>query len=260
MQFYVPIYPIAVVLVLSRFAALVGMTAVFGRRQIPVRIRLMIAVALTWFAVANLPPEWNVYCQSLNKLSVLVMAIIGEMLMGAALGLVCDLFIGVLSMAGLIVGQGSSLSMAQMMDPATGESDVIVSTIFTMLFTLLVLLWDGHLFLIKIMMKSFHVLPPGFSWFREELLEMYTVLGSDLFAWGIRYALPTLVGGLLVVVAMGLMAKMAPEFNVLFLSLPVRLVMGLGMLVIFFLYGYGPFYRVFEGMLVHMRYILAGGG
>ncbi len=259
MQMVLPIYPITILLVVSRFAALVGMTAVFGRQLVPMRIRLMIAIALSWFAVMHLPPEWAIYCQKVNTLGALVFAMTGEILMGAALGLVCDLFFGVFSMAGALMGRGSSLSMAEMLDPTTGESDELISTFFTLVFTLLILLWDGHLFLIKLMMESFKVLPPGFFWFRTELLDMYTTLGGDLFSWGSRFAMPILIGGMLVAVAMGLMAKMAPEFDVLFLSLPIQLGMGIGLLTIFMLYGQDPFYRVFEGMMTHMKYILVGG-
>ncbi len=260
MNLFLPIYPVTVILVLFRFAALVGMTSAFGRRFIPVRIRLSIAIALTWFAVMHLPPEWTAHCQGITTIGALVMAVLGEILLGAALGLVCDLFFAVLNMSGLVIGRESSLMMARMMDPSTGEEDIIIGTLFSLLFSVLILLWNGHLFLVKLVMQSFRVLPPGFSWFRQELLEMYSALGGDIFAWGVRFALPAIVGGLIIAVAMGLMAKMAPEFNVLFLSLPIRLAVGIGMLSIFLLYGYDPLYKLFESMMLHLKYILAGGG
>lgn len=259
MDLHLPLYPITLLLVLFRFAALVGMTAIFGRRLISVRIRMAIAIALTWFAANHLPPEWAMHCQSITTVGALVVALLGEILLGAAMGLVCDMFFAILNMTGLIIGRESSLMMARMMDPASGEDDIIISSLFSILLTLLVLLWDGHLFMIKLVMQSFKVLPPGFSWFRKELLEMYSMLGSDIFAWGIRYALPAMMGGMLVAVAMGLMAKMAPEFNVLFLSLPIRLSVGIGLLTIFLLYGRDPLYHVFETMLLHLKYVLLGG-
>jgi len=259
MQLFLPLYPVTILLVLFRFAALVGMTAVFGRRLVPVRIRVAVALGLTWFAVAHLPPEWALHCQGINTVGALVVAVAGELLLGAALGLVCDLFLAILSMAGLVIGRESSLMMARMLDPTTGEDDVIIGSFFTMLFSLLILLWDGHLYLVKLVMHSFRVLPPGFVWFRQELLEMYTALGSDVFAWGVRFALPAMVGGLIVAVAMGLMARMAPEFNVLFLSLPIRLAVGLGLLALFLLYARDPLYKIFETMLLHVRYVLEGG-
>ncbi|QBG47389.1 type III secretion protein [Verrucomicrobia bacterium S94] len=259
MDLYLPLYPITLLLVFFRFAALAGMTAVFGRRLIPVRIRIAIAMALTWFAASHLPPEWTAHCREITTTGALVVAVLGELLLGAAMGLVCDLFFAVLNMTGMIIGRESSLMMARMMDPVGGEDDIIISTLFSMLLSLLVLLWDGHLFLIKLMMESFQVLPPGFSWFRQELLEMYTLLGRDVFAWGVRFALPAMVGGLLVAAAMGLMARMAPEFNVLFLSLPIRLGVGIGLLTLFLLYGRDPMYHLFETMLLHMKYVLLGG-
>ncbi len=258
MDLTLPIYPISALLVLFRFAALVGMTAIFGRNMIPVRVRMMIAVALTWFAVMHLPPEWSAYCEGITTTPALVIAILGEIMLGVAMGLVCDMFFAILNLTGFVLGRESSLSMAQMVDPSSGQNDMIISSIFSILLTLLVLLWDGHLYFIKLVMGSFKVLPPGFFWFRTELLEMYTLLGSDIFEWGVRFALPAMVAGMLVGAVMGLMAKMAPEFNVLFLSLPIRLGVGLTVLSFFLLYGRDPLYRIFETMLMHAKYVLGG--
>jgi len=259
MQLHLPLYPITVLLVLFRFTALVGMTAVFGRKLISVRIRMAIAIALTWFSVGRLPSEWALHCEGITTIGPLVIALLGEVLLGVALGLVCDMFFAILNVAGMVFGRESSLMMARMVDPTSGEEDVIVGTLFSILFSVLVLLWNGHLLLIKFVVKSFEVLPPGFFWFRKELLEMYVTLGGDIFQWGLRFALPAMVGGLLVAVAMGLMAKMAPEFNVLFLSLPIRLSVGIGLLTLFVLYGRDPLYQVFETMMMHLKYVLLGG-
>lgn len=260
MQLDLPIYPIAMLLVMVRFSALIGMTAVFGRGLVPVRIRLALAMALTWFAVTRLPPEWVQQCETLGGVFPLVTALLGEVLLGAALGLVCDLFFAVFNMTGDLIGQQSSLAMAQMLDPTSGIEDSIVSTLFSILFTLLVLLWDGHLYFIKLIMESFQTLPPGFFWFRQELLEMYVKLGGDVFEWGVRFSLPMIAGGLIIAVAMGLMAKMAPEFNVLMLALPFRLYMGIALLAVFLLNGYEPLYKVFETMLRHVKFLMAGSG
>lgn len=259
MQMLLPVYPLSMLLILLRFAALVGMTAVFGRKLIPVRIRLAVALALTWFAVVHLPAEWMRHCMSINTIPALVIAAVGEILLGAAMGLVCDMFFAVLNMAGTMIGQGSSLMMARMVDPGSGEEAEIISTLLTILLTTLILLWNGHLYLIKIVTESFKVLPPGFFWFRGELLEMLVALGRDIFLWGVRFAFPVLAGGLLISVGMGLMARIAPEFNVLFLSLPIRLWAGVGLFAVFILYGHDPLYKLFEGMMQHMKYVLLGG-
>ena len=259
MQMHLPIYPIALLLVLFRFTALVGMTAIFGRSLIPLRVRVAIAIALTWFTAVRLPSEWMVHCAGIDTTIALVIAVLGEILLGAMMGLVCDLFFAVLNMAGTVISRGSSLMMARMMDPTSGEQSEIINLLFSMLLTMLVLLWNGHLFLIKLTVESFRILPPGFFWFREELMEMLVILGRDIFMWGLRYAFPVMVGGLLVSVSMGLMARIAPEFNVLFLSLPFRLSVGIGLLSIFVLYGHDPLSRLFETMMLHLKYVIAGG-
>ena len=258
MQLQLPILPITALMVFTRFAALTSMTVVFGRTIVPIRIRIAVAMALSWFVLAHLPPEWAAYCVNITRVVPLVIALLGEIMLGLALGLILDLFFAILNMASFLFARGSALMMARMLDPTSGEQSVIFSTLFSLLFTVLFFLWGGHLFLVKLVIQSFSTLPPGFFWFREELMEMYVQLGSDIFSWGVRFALPVIAGGLLVGVAMGLIAKMSPEFNVLILSLPFRLFVGISILALFILYGGDPLFNVFETMLLHVKYLWTG--
>ena len=255
-----PILPITVLLVFARFAALTCMTVVFGRRLVPIRVRIALAMALSWFVLGNLPPEWRAYCQNLNDTLSIVTALLGEVLLGLALGLVFDMFFAVLNMTSVLFARESALMMATMLDPTNDEQTVFLSTLFSITFTTLIFLWGGHIFLVKLVIGSFEFLPPGFFWFREELMDMYVQLGGDIFSWGIRFALPVMAGGMIVAVCMGLIAKMAPEFNVLILSLPFRLFTGITILCLFILYGSDPLYKVFETMLRHIEYLWGRGG
>lgn len=259
MDLHLPVYPIAMLLVLIRFGTLVGMTMIFGRQLISPRVRIAIAMALSWFAATRLPPEWLDSCLRITDGVSLTVALAGEILLGGAMGLVCDLFVAVLFMTGEVLGREASLSMAKVMDPASQNDATVISTMLTLVFSLLVLLWDGHLFMIRLVMQSFGTLPPGFLWLKPDLVEMFTTLGGDVFEWGVRYALPSIVGGMIIAAAMGLMAKMAPEFNVLFLSLPIRLAMGVLLFAAFVLYGHDPLFRLFESMLEHLQYLLQRG-
>ena len=259
MQLMLPFMPVAMLLVFIRFAALTGMTVIFGRGLVPVQVRIATAVALSWFVLSNLPPEWMVLCAGLDQPLSLAIAIGGEVMLGLAMGLLIDLFFAILNMASALFGRESALMMATMLDPTSDEQTVFISTLFSLSFTVLIFFWGGHLFLVKLVVDSFKVLPPGFFWFREELMGMYVQLGSDIFHWGLRFAFPAMAGGLIVAASMGLITKMAADFNVLILSLPFRLFMGVGILSLFFLYGYDPLYKVFETMVRHVKYLWVGG-
>lgn len=258
MDLVLPIFPVTMLLVFFRFMALVSMTVLFGRNTVPIPIRVAIAMALSWFVLCRLPPEWTAFCEGLDAVVPLALALLGEVMLGLAMGLVIDLFFGVLSMTSTLFARESSLMMATMLDPTSGEQTVFINTLFSMLFTVLTFMWGGHLFLIKMVVESFRVLPPGFFWFRDELMELYVQLGSNVFSWGLRFALPVMAGGMLVAVSMGLIAKMSAEFNVLILSLPFRLFMGIGVLSLFLMYGYDPLYKVFETMMMHVKYLWVG--
>ena len=58
-----------------------------------------------------------------------------------------------------------------------------------------------------------------------------------------------IAAGLVINAGMGLISKMAPQFNVLFLSMPIRLGAGMMMMGLFLRYGSGQMREVIKVML-----------
>ncbi|MFH0880234.1 MAG: flagellar biosynthetic protein FliR [Lentisphaerota bacterium] len=71
-------------------------------------------------------------------------------------------------------------------------------------------------------------------------------MGTLMFQWGLRFGLPVMAAILIVDACMGLVSRMAPDFDILFLSFPIRLFVGMAMLALTLRYSAGFFNNVIE--------------
>jgi len=241
-------YPVVLLLVLFRVAALLFMLPFFGVMR---GSRWLLAgasfpVALLFCTV--LPPQFRDAAQALATPGDVGWALIGEVLLGGAMGAVCGVFVSASVLAGEIAAQSTSLSMAQDLDPVSGEPSDLLSQIWRMLFIVFVLALEAHLMLIRLVARSFEVIPvPWLGWMNcgFDLAQ----LGGVAIQAGVSLALPVLVVTTLVTIAMALMARFAQEFNVLFLSLPFRIVTGLVVMGLSILFGGGVLQAMAQEML-----------
>ncbi len=219
-------YPVVLLLVLFRVASLLFMLPFFGIMR---GGRWLLAgasfpVALLFCSV--LPPHWRNAATALTTPGDVLWAVIGEVLLGGAMGAICGVFVSASVIAGEIAARSTSLSMAQDLDPSSGESSTLLAQIWRMLFIMFVLATQAHLIIIRLVAHSFEVLPvPWLGWMNcgFDLAKLGGVAMYD----GVSLALPVLVVTTLVTIAMALMARFAQEFNVLFLSLPFRIATGI---------------------------------
>ncbi|MEI6810064.1 MAG: flagellar biosynthetic protein FliR, partial [bacterium] len=135
-----------------------------------------------------------------------------------------------------------SLTMAQVVDPTSGISTDIIGTILQLTCFMIFVLNDAHLVLIKMMYQSFAILPLNPSaWLTRDLFSDVVQLLQRAYEWGIRLAAPAIAVAFLLDLSLGLMSRMAPNFDILFMSLPIRLFAGLFTFGMILRYG-GPFF------------------
>lgn len=252
-------YPQALVLVLARVAALMFTVPFYGAMQIPPGAKMMFAFVITLAILPVVPPEWASQAARLTTTTAMFVAVLYEILIGVAVGLICDLFVSTVLVAGEVMSLDSGLSMAQSVDPLSGHSSPVLAQVLQTAFVLFVLLTNGHLVLLKILAASFGTVRGGVDFFNNDFLNVLLSSGSIMFEWGIRLAMPLIAVALMLNVCMGLISKLAPEFDILFLSLPIRL--GAGIAVFGMMLGFcgGIFERLTGQMLSYCAGVLGKG-
>ncbi len=255
MEFQLGCYPQVFILTLARTGAIVFAMPFFEAR-LEVQIRIGIALAVTLALLPTLPPVWVQAASEITTLPAILLAMLNEVLLGGAIGLICNVFVGACQMAGELMGFSSSLNAAESLDPFSGLSSPAMEQILRILFVLIILLSNGHLALLRMLGASFRTIPPVMTWISAGLGERILALGTSMFTLGLGLAIPIMAAALLVDVCFGLIARLAPEANILFLSLPVRLCIGLGLFGIVLRCSAGSFARLVEQMLEQCAKIL----
>jgi len=224
-------------MVLTRISAFVLVVPVFSWQSIPVRIKIATCLLLTIFFVAVKSPQINIETFSVIRV-IMFMAI--EATYGLALGLIMALVFSAVALNGRIVERQMGMALANVVDPLTGERSKPLSMLLDMLLILMFLSANGHHLFILTISRSYDVFTVGTMPSIATLTAGVIEAGSTLLIAGLRLAAPMLAAFLLLLVALGVLAKIAPEMNILFLSLPARVGLGLVMSIFFipFIYGF----------------------
>jgi flagellar biosynthetic protein FliR len=122
------------------------------------------------------------------------------------------------------------MAMAEVMDPFTGERAQPIAMVMEIVFILLLLSVNAHHMFLQIVSKSFEVFPPGSIPEIALLTKGIVSAGSVMLVLALKMSVPFIAIFMILTVVLGILARIAPEMNILFLSFPLRI--GLGLLMI----------------------------
>ena len=224
-------------LVLTRISAFFLILPVFGWQAIPMQIKVAATVVLSVFFAAVVPLGIDVAEISALK-AILLLA--GEATYGLALGVIVSSLFSVVKLSGQIIEREMGLTMAEILDPLTGETGQPLGGLLEMIFVLLFLSANGHHLFLLILSKSYTAFPAGTIPTIQTLTGGVLSAGSAMLIAALRLAAPMLAAFMVLMVALALLARLVPEMNILFISMPVRIGLGLIMAATFlpFLNGY----------------------
>lgn len=215
-----------VFLVFLRLAALFAVAPVFGAREVPGPVRILLALALS---VVVYPLVSAALAPVPRGLLELIAPVVRETLIGLALGMLVSLLFSAATLAGDLLDLQMGFNMAAVFNPALGAQAAMMSQ-FLYRYTLVVfLLVNGHHLLLAGVVRSFTALPaPRFSPASDAaVLRLVGDLVTTIFGAGLRIAAPALATLLLVDVALALVSRAAPQVNVFQLGMPIKVVAGL---------------------------------
>ncbi len=152
--------------------------------------------------------------------------IFGELIFGMVLSLAIRCLFAATELAGQIIGYQMGFAMMNVVDPLSGTSIAITAQLIYMLSLLLFLTFNGHLYLLAGFAKSFDIVPPGAILVNPHVFDSLIYFSSQIFVLAIKIAVPVMVAELLVSCSLGIVARLAPQINVLFVGFPIKIAVG----------------------------------
>lgn len=211
-------------LVLVRTSAFFLVGPIWGARVIPTQFRVAIVLILSAFYAWMSPGRFDHLTVSMIEVVVLLTL---EAVYGLAFGLIAILIFSVVKIAARVVEHQMGFVMAQTYDPLSGEDAQPLSLLMEMLFILLFFSSNGHHMLVMIMGKSFNVFPVGTAPDIGLLMEAVVGSGSSMFMASLRLCAPLLCTFFLLLSTLAIFARIMPDMDILFLSMPLRAGLGL---------------------------------
>ena len=215
-----------------RIGGFVMAAPVIGTRAVPVRIRMMLALALTIVLAPVVAPAAMIDPLAAEGL----LTGVHQLVIGVCIGLVLRLVFVVFEFAGQLIAQQMGLGFAALVDPQTGAQVPVLSHLYVILATLLFFAVDAHLVLISLLGDSFKLLPVGPRGITAAGAAVVLDWSSTLIASALLFALPIVVALLAINLALGVMARAAPQLNIFAVGFPVMILVGV-LLVSFTLSG-----------------------
>ena len=211
-------------LVLTRVSSFLLVLPVFGANAIPMQIKAAAAILLSLFFCTTAPLGID-----LAQISILgaILLLAGEAIYGLALGLIIALLFSVVQLSGHMIEQQMGLTMAEIVNPLTDEEAGPLASLLEMIFLLLFLSANGHHLFLLILSKSYSVFPAGTIPTLGALVGGVVETGSVMFVASLRLAAPMIAAFLILMVALALLARLIPEMDIFFISMPVQAALGL---------------------------------
>ncbi|WP_223066786.1 flagellar biosynthetic protein FliR [Paenibacillus caui] len=232
-------------LIFCRITAFFVVSPVFSARTVPniFKIGFSGIVALIIFLV------YGTTQTAPSDLTYIVL-IIREVLIGLLMGYVATLMFSVITMAGSFIDIQIGFGMANVFDPMTGASAPVTGNFKYSIASLFFLGMNGHHYLLEAVLRSYQWIPLSNDVFNRiyhgDLSEFLIRAFGQAFMLAFQMAAPLIVALFLTDVALGFLAKTAPQFNIFVIGIPLKILVGLVLLLVFMSSMVYAFQQLFE--------------
>jgi len=235
---------------IARYAALpfmalrcLGVFAVaplFGSRFVPVQVRVALGVIcgllLAPLAAAVQAPDPSAGANSMSELlaspAAYALRCAAELLLGLGIGYLALLFLAAVQMAGQVMDTELGFGMVNVLDPQSGFQLPLLGSLLNLIGILVFLALDGHLLLVRALRESVALVPPGAVGLHAGAGELLLRAFAASFTTALKVAAPVLAALFLTSAALGIVARTVPQMNVFVVGLPLRIAVGLAVLLV----------------------------
>ena len=204
-----------------RISAFLIATPFFSLRAVSLRIRILLALALTWmiYPLTDWPMVDPISAEGLRELFV-------QVFIGVLMGLILQVINAALVVGGQAISASMGLSMANMVDPNMGNVPVIAQFLI-ICSTLIFLGLGGHVIVISMLLESFKIVPIGAVIELSILFDLMIKWSAMVFLGGVLLAMPILVALLFINIGLGVITRAAPALNIFAVGFPAMILAGI---------------------------------
>jgi flagellar biosynthetic protein FliR len=253
MNIIMQVFP-AFLLVFCRITAFFVVAPIFSSRNFPATIKIGLGFFVSLIVFLNVGFDTKVTADA-----TYILAIMREVFAGLLIGFVAYMFFAIVQTAGGLMDMQMGLAMANIVDPVTGVSAPIMGNFKFMVLILVFLSINGHYYLLAAIMDSYKWLPMDNNLFQVyyggSVTEFLTRTFADTFLLALQISAPIVVAMFLTDFGLALLARAAPQYNVFVIGLPLKILVGLALLVLL-IPGFGTLFQmIFDRMFQALEHL-----
>ncbi|GAC1655962.1 MAG: flagellar biosynthetic protein FliR [Vulcanimicrobiaceae bacterium] len=214
-------------LVMIRVTVIMSILPVFSAAQIPRLARIGLGLLITiviYKTVPAIPTSLDLYS--------LVIAILSQVIVGLIFGFVSYLvFMGV-QLAGEILDIQIGFAVANVINPLTQQSVTVIGEFELTIASLIYLISNSHHLLLQGIGGSFHLLALPYITLDPSVAGNVMLFFSSATLIIFKIAAPAAIALFITNIALGLMARVAPQMNVFVVGFPLQISVGLLMIAV----------------------------
>ena len=214
-------------LIMIRVTVIMFIIPVFSAAQIPKLARIGLGMLITvviFKAVPTMPVSLDLYS--------FVVAIVSQFTVGLIFGFVSYLVFMGIQLAGEILDIQVGFAIANVINPLTQTSVTVIGEFQLTLASLIYLISNSHLLLLSAIGGSFQLLPLPYISLDPSVAGNIMIFFSAATLIVFKIAAPAALSLFITNVALGLMARVAPQMNVFVVGFPLQISIGLMMIAV----------------------------
>lgn len=214
-------------LLLLRFSGIVAFFPFFDSRLIPMSLKgaMIFFLALLFFPM--LPP----FNTNISILGFMV-AGLSELLFGFLAAFFLQIVFNAITYAGELLGFSIGMSVSSTYDPVSGTQNLIVAQVLSLVAMLVFLSLNFHHVIFSLIAKSLYTTPLGGFMLSENMAVFFIKAAGSIFVIGFTIAFPVVGIILLSEIIFGMITRAHPQFNLLVIGLPLKVLIAFVVLII----------------------------
>jgi flagellar biosynthetic protein FliR len=208
------------IMIFLRISAMFVTAPIYNSENIPVLVRLALALIITYIAFFSVD---KVLIGQDDSYIILVLYGIKEIFTGVIMGMTLNIVFHGVSFAGLLFGRDMGLAMTQMFDPTSNTQGNIISTILALTIIVVFILINGHHFVVQAVTYSFKIIPIGEFKMTESAYDLLIKYSASIFILAVKIASPIIVAFFLVHRGIGIIDRVSASFPLFFFFLALKL-------------------------------------
>jgi len=217
----------ALLLIFARLGSAMMFFPGLNSSTVPTRFRLLLAMMTAFLLMPSLAGHLP---RMPTDLIPMVLLIAGEITVGLFFGVLAQILIMPLDIAGASIGYSVGLTNMFTADPVTAEQSQLLTGFLNLTAISLVFVTDSHHLMFRALVDSYSLFVPGEMLPLDDFSQALMRATSDGVMLGFKLAAPCLVFSLTFNTALALLNRLVPQMQVFFVGMPLQILGGIAVL------------------------------